>query len=145
MGQTVHRRYGRKLTYKTKYNTQGFGCLIHSRQSKKHALPKAQLPPTQCVRRGKRPVLKAKHRRRNVWNANQRRKGIVPRAAEVQARKAVGRDNAGKVEGREIVKDGAAHMVAAKADGASEAIAVTTGVVAIVAASKGRRKSTSKN
>jgi hypothetical protein len=57
----------------------------------------------------------------------------------------VGRDNAGKVEGREIVKGGAGRMAAAKADGASEAIGVTTGVVAIVAASKGRRKSTSKN
>ena len=100
------------------------------------------MPPMQRVRRGKRPDQKAKHPRRIVRNANPRRKGIVPRVAEVRARKAVGRDNAGKVEGREIVKDGAARMAAAKADGASEAIGVTTGVVAIVAASKGRRKST---
>ena len=34
----------------------------------------------------------------------------------------MGRDNAGKLEGREIVKDGAARMAAAKADGGSEAI-----------------------
>jgi hypothetical protein len=52
------------------------------------------------------------------------------------------RDHAAKAEGREIAKAEGGRMLAAKV---AEAIAVTTGVVAIVAASKVRRKSTSKN
>jgi hypothetical protein len=67
------------------------------------------------------------------------------RARKDQAAKAVGKDHAGKAEGRAIAKAGAGRMVDAKAGEGSEATEVTTGVAAIVAASKGRRKSTSKN
>jgi hypothetical protein len=56
--------------------------------------------------------------------------------------KAAAKDNAAKVEGREIAKAGVAPLVAVRAP---EAIEVTTGAVAIVVASKGRPKSISKN
>ena len=56
------------------------------------------------------------------------------------------KDYAGKAEGREIVKAGVVRrMVAAKVAVASAVIEVTTGVAAIVAVSKGRRKSILKN
>jgi hypothetical protein len=63
-----------------------------------------------------------------------------------KAARAVDKGHAGKAEGREIVKAGVVRrMVAAKVAVASAAIAVTTGVAAIVAVSKGRLKSILKN
>jgi hypothetical protein len=53
--------------------------------------------------------------------------------------------NAAKVAGREIAKAAVDRTVAAKVAEANGAIAVTTGGVATAAASKGRRKSISKN
>jgi hypothetical protein len=52
------------------------------------------------------------------------------------------KDSAAKAEGREIVKGGEVRTVAVKV---AEPIEVTTGVVAIGAASRARLKSTSRN
>jgi hypothetical protein len=55
------------------------------------------------------------------------------------------KDNAAKAEGRETGKAGVVRRAGAKVAAATGANAVTTGGAAIAAASKGRRKSTSRN
>jgi hypothetical protein len=55
------------------------------------------------------------------------------------------KDSAAKAEGRETGKAGVVHRADAKAAAASGAIAGTTGGAAIAAASKDRRKSTSRS
>jgi len=101
------------------------------------------------LKRKRRP-LGCKPRRRSVRNANPRRKAIVRKesvlpvnggARKDKAGKAADQDNAAKA-GREIAKAGAARTVGAKVAGVIEG---TTGVAAIAAASKARRKSTSRS
>ena len=115
-------------------------------QSKKHALPKAQRPPKQCVRRARRHPSR-RPRTRRVRNGSRHRKatGLLVAAARVPKDKAVkvaGKDRAAKAADREIGKAGEVRMEAVRADGAIE---VTTGGVAIEGALKGRPKSTSKS
>jgi len=129
MGQVVDRRPRRDLTYNTR-----IGWLILPRPSKNHAFLKAKPHLQWC-----RP------RQRSVRNANRRRTAIVRKEAGEVRRRAADKDRVARAEGREIAKAGAVRMAAVKVGAVSEAIEVTTGVVATAAASKVRPKSISKS
>jgi hypothetical protein len=125
MGQIVDRRPVRDLTYNTR-----FGWLILRRQSKNPA----RLKPRP------RPPWRRPHRW-NVRSANRRRKGSGNRKGNVVKDKAP-KGHAAKAEGRANDAIAGVRTAAVKEVAAIE---VTTGVAAIAAASKARRKSTSRN